>query len=236
METRLQRFLLTPLNRLKKYCQSDIRSRCSSRMLVGVFCLAGFCNSAVAQVNDEVTVKADVEKRQVLDDVLDTENFEVGIQGGVIAIEDFESSGWLSAHFGYHITENFYVKARYGVAKGGETSFEKLVNSAPLLTDEERELTYYGLNVGYNLLPGEIFLTQDLVFNSVFSIELGGGSTEFAGDDKFTFNVTANYRVFINDWVAWDIGMSDYVFDTQVTGESKTTHNLNFVTGLSVYF
>jgi len=36
--------------------------------------------------------------------------------------------------------------------------------------------------------------------------------------------------------VAWDIGMSDYVFDTQVTGEAKTTHNLNFVTGLSVYF
>jgi len=185
---------------------------------------------------ESVKVKVDVERREVLDDVLDTENFELGIQGGVISIEDFENSGWVSAHLGYHITEHFYVKARYGQAKAGETSFERLVESAPLLTDEQRELTYYGLNIGYNLLPGEIFFSKDLVLNSVFSLEVGGGSTEFADDDQFTVNLTANYRVFINDWVAWDIGMTDYIFDTQVTGASKTTHNLNFTTGLSFYF
>jgi outer membrane beta-barrel protein len=222
MENRFQRIFLMPL-------------LTTSVLVVSVL----LSNAAIAAEQDTslgVDVKADVERREVLEDVLDTENFEFGVQGGVIAIEDFESSGWLSAHFGYHINEHFYVKARYGKAKGGETSFEKLVNSAPLLTDEERELTYYGLNVGYNFLPGEIFFSKDLVLNSVFSIELGGGSTEFAGDEQFTVNATANYRVFINDWVAWDIGMSDYIFDTQITGESKTTHNLNFVTGLSVYF
>ncbi|NMP30586.1 outer membrane beta-barrel domain-containing protein [Thalassotalea sp. M1531] len=183
-----------------------------------------------------VEAKADVERREILDDLLDTEDFEIGIQAGVISIEDFESNAWLSGHIGYHINEHFYVKARYGQAEAGETSFEKLVSAAPLLTDDQRDFTYYGLNIGYNFLPGEIFLTKDLVLNSVFSIEVGGGSTEFAGDDEFTVNITANYRVFINDWVAWDIAMSDYVLDTQVTGESKTTHNLNFVTGLSFYF
>lgn len=220
METRFQRILLAPL----------------VAVLTSVLLLPHAANATEQTLDSQVDVKADVERREVLDDVLDTENFEFGIQGGIISIEDFESSGWLSAHFGYHISEYFYVKARYGQGKGGETSFERLVNSAPLLTDKERELTYYGLNVGYNLLPGEIFLSKDLVLNSVFFIELGGGSTEFAGDEQFTVNVTANYRIFINDWVAWDIGMSDYIFDTQITGASKTTHNLNFVTGLSVYF
>ncbi|MCL1068113.1 outer membrane beta-barrel domain-containing protein [Shewanella olleyana] len=183
-----------------------------------------------------VGVKADVERREVLDDVLDTENFEVGIQGGLMSIEDFENSPWISAHLGYHISEHFYVKARYAVAEGGDTSFEKLANTAPLLTDEEREMSYYGLNIGYNFLPGEIFFSEDLVFNSVFSFELGGGSTEFAGDEQFTVNLTANYRVFLNDWVAWDLAMSDYIFDTQITGSSKTTHNLTFATGIAVYF
>ena len=184
----------------------------------------------------DIEIKADVERRTMLEDILDNENFEVGAQVGVISIEDFESSGWLSAHFAYHITEYFYVKARYGKAKGGETSFEKLVNAAPLLTDEQREFNYYGLNIGYNLMPGEVFLGRDLAFNSLFSIELGAGSTEFAGDDNFTVNVTANYRVFINDYLAWDIGMSDYILDTKITGETKTTHNLNFTTGISFYF
>jgi outer membrane beta-barrel protein len=223
MENRFQRVFLTPFIT-------------ASTLLISALSFSCTANVEEHEFGSQVQVKADVERRQILDDVLDTENFEIGVQGGIISIEDFESSGWLGAHISYHMTENFYLKARYGQAKGGETSFEKLVNSAPLLTDEQRELTYYGLNIGYNLLPGEIFLSKDLVLNSIFSIELGAGSTEFAGDEQFTVNVTANYRVFINDWVAWDIGMSDYIFDTQVTGESKTTHNLNFVTGLSVYF
>ncbi|NQZ22552.1 MAG: outer membrane beta-barrel domain-containing protein [Colwellia sp.] len=223
MENRFQRIFLTPFIS-------------ASTLLLAALSFSSLTNAAEQDNNAQIQVKADVERRQIFDDLLDSENFEVGIQGGIISIEDFESSGWLAAHIGYHITENFYLKARYGQAKGGETSFEKLVNSAPLLTDEQRELTYYGLNIGYNLLPGEIFFSKDLVFNSIFSIELGAGSTEFAGDEQFTVNVTANYRVFINDWVAWDIGMSDYIFDTQVTGESKTTHNLNFVTGVSIYF
>ena len=223
MENRFQRIFLTPFI-------------AASTLLLAALPCSNSANAAEGEVDRQVQVKADVERRQIFDDLLDSENFEVGLQGGIISIEDFESSGWLGAHIGYHITENFYLKARYGQAKGGKTSFEKLVNSAPLLTDEQRELTYYGLNIGYNLLPGEIFFSKNLVFNSIFSIELGAGSTEFAGDEQFTVNVTANYRVFINDWVAWDIGMSDYIFDTQVTGESKTTHNLNFVTGISIYF
>lgn len=222
MENRFQRIFLMPL--------------ATSALMIGS--VLGTSAPIMAQENsvESVKVKVDVERREVLDDVLDTENFELGIQGGVISIEDFENSGWVSAHLGYHITEHFYVKARYGQAKAGETSFERLVESAPLLTDEQRELSYYGLNIGYNLLPGEIFFSKDLVLNSVFSVEVGGGSTEFADDDQFTVNLTANYRVFINDWVAWDIGMTDYIFDTQVTGASKTTHNLNFTTGLSFYF
>lgn len=223
MENRFQRILLTPLIKL------------SALTLVSLT----LCSNVYAEDDDsdsDVEIYADVDRRDILDDVLDTEDFEVGIQGGLMSIEDFGSSAWVSAHVGYHITEHFYLKARYGQAKAGETSFEKLSNAAPLLTDDQRQLTYYGLNLGYNVMPGEIFITKDWVFNSVFSIELGGGSTEFAGDEQFTANLTANYRVFLTDWMAWDINMSDYMFNTNITGPSKLTHNLNFATGIAVYF
>lgn len=215
MEIRFQRILLTRLN-------------------AAVIMLMLLSTPLLAQTVDDI--KPVVERKAVFNDVLDTENFELGLQAGLISIEDFESSTWLSAHVSYHITEYFYLKARYGQATAGETSFEKLSNTAPLLTQEQRDYVYYGLNVGYNLMPGEIFLGKDLAFNSVFSIELGAGTTEFAGDDKFTVNLSTNYRVFLTDWLTWDIGVSDYIFDTQVTGISKTTHNLNFTTGFAVYF
>lgn len=177
-----------------------------------------------------------VDRKTVFNDALDTENFEIGIQGGLISIEDFESSTWVSANISYHITEHFYLKALYGQAEAGQTSFEKLSNTAPLLTEDQRDYIYYGLNVGYNLMPGEIFLGKDFAFNSVFSIELGAGTTEFADDDNFTVNLAANYRVFLTDWVTWDLGVTDYIFDTHITGETKTSHNLNFTTGFAVYF
>ena len=181
-------------------------------------------------------VKPQVERRQVLEDLLDSENFEFGVKVGLISIEDFESSTWYAGHFAYHISEDFYLKAEYGQATAGTSSFERLSNTAPLLTEDQRDLTYYGLNLGYNILPGEVFLGDDLAFNSVFSVELGGGTTEFAGEDQFTINFSTNFRIFMNDWIAWDIGVTDYVFDNQITGENKTTHNLNFTTGVSFYF
>ena len=197
-------------------------------------------NSALQGESEELgekpPVQVDVERREIIDDLLDSENFEVGLQAGFMSIEDFESSLWLSGHFAYHINENFYTKVLYGFADAGETSFEKLANVPPLLTDDQRKLQYYGLNIGYNLMPGEVFITQNLAFNSMFSIELGGGSTKFAGDNKFTVNLIANYRVFLNDWITWDLTMSDYIFDTTITGSNKTTHNLNFSTGFSFYF
>ena len=189
------------------------------------------------QSNEQpVEINVDVEQRDVIEDVLDNENFEIGLQAGLLSIEDFESNVWLSAHIAYHISESFYAKAVYAQSKGGYTSFEKLANVPPLLTEAERDFTYYGLNIGYNFMPGEVFLARDFAFNSVFSFELGAGTTTFTGDDLFTVNTRANYRVFLTDWIAWDIGMSDYIFETKILGEAKLTHNLNFTTGFAFYF
>lgn len=229
MENRFQRVFLTVL--LSAVLSFSLFSQAKAEQLFE-FDAREFASAS----GSSGTVDVDVDRRTVLEDVLDDENFELGVQFGIMSIEDFESNPWVSVHFAYHITEFFYAKARYAQSEGGQTSFEKLVNVPPLLTDEERELSYYGLNIGYNLMPGEVFLGRDFALNSVFSIELGGGTTEFAGDEKFTVNLSANYRVFLTDWLTWDIGMSDYIFDTNITGENKTSHNLNFTTGFAYYF
>jgi|TARA_B100000809_G_C15122524_1_gene524904 outer membrane beta-barrel protein len=232
MEIRFQRiFLVTLLSLLVSIC---LVVPTKANESVGLVLFNEDSTSDASVINSNVDV--DVDRRTVLEDILDNENVELGVQLGIISIEDFETNTWVSAHFAYHITEYFYAKARYGQSEAGQTSFEKLVNVPPLLTEEQRKLRYYGLSIGYNLMPGEVFLGRDFALNSIFSIELGGGTTEFAGDEKFTINLGANYRVFLTDWLTWDIGMSDYIFDTTITGKSKTSHNLNFTTGFAFYF
>ena len=62
------------------------------------------------------------------------------------------------------------------------TSFETLGGNIQLLTGDERQFTYYNLALGYNFLPGEVFLGRGLAMTSAFYLIGGIGSIEFAGD------------------------------------------------------
>ena len=76
---------------------------------------------------------------------IDTENFEAGAFVGTISIEDFGSSVVYGARIAYHFTEDLYAEATLGTSEAGKTSYEDLSGSAELLTDSERQFTYYDL-------------------------------------------------------------------------------------------
>ena len=60
-----------------------------------------------------------------------------------------------AARFAYHVTEGFFVELAAGKANTELTSFERLSGAAQLLTDSEREYSYYNVSLGYNIFPGE---------------------------------------------------------------------------------
>jgi outer membrane beta-barrel protein len=117
-----------------------------------------------------------------------------------------------------------------------ETSFERLSGSAQLLTEDQRDYTYYNLSVGYNVLPGEAFVNRNVAFNTALYLIAGLGSTEFAGDDRRTLNFGAGYRFLAKDWVALHLDVRDHVFDIDVTGEDKETHNIEVHGGITFFF
>ncbi len=146
-------------------------------------------------------IEPDLQRRDINESEIDSEDFEVGLYVGVISIEDFSSDTLVGARLAYHINEDFFVEATYGQATAGQTSFEVLSGGAPFLTEEERDYQYYNLGLGYNL-NGEVFLTRNLVFNSATYFTLGAGSTEFGGDDRFTLSLGAGYRLLLTDYFA----------------------------------
>ena len=106
----------------------------------------------------EPLVVREPERREVDVDKLDKENFEFGVLGGLMSVEDFGTNTVVGARVAYHVTEDFFVEGQYGRTTLGETSFERLSGGAQILTDDERDMTYYNVSVGYNIFPGEIFL------------------------------------------------------------------------------
>jgi outer membrane beta-barrel protein len=105
-----------------------------------------------------------------------------------------------------------------------------------LLSDSERQLTYYNLSLGYNILPGEVFIGEGRAYNTGLYVIGGLGSTRFAGDDRFTVNFGAGYRFLLTDSIALHIDFRDHLFDIDLFGEENTTHNLEGTLGVTVFF
>lgn len=181
-------------------------------------------------------IEPQVERREIKRPRIEASDFEVGVYGGILSIEDFESNAVYGARFAYNLTEDFFLEATLGRSRAGRTSYENLSGSAELLTDSERDYTYYGLSAGWNALPGEVFVGKNRAYNTAFYLVTGIGSTRFGGDDLFTVNAGFGYRILPSDWIAVHFDVRDYIYDTDLLGKKKIVNNLEAHLGLSVYF
>jgi outer membrane beta-barrel protein len=181
-------------------------------------------------------IDPEVERREVKEPAIDREDFELGAFVGIMSIEDFGTNLVYGARLAYHLTEGFFVEGTVGRSEGGLTSFEILSGGATLISDEERILTYYNLNLGYNILPGEVFFGEGRAYNTQLYLIAGLGSTRFAGDDRFTVNYGVGYRFLLNDSMAIHADFRDHLFDIDLFGEEKTAHNLEAHVGFTMFF
>lgn len=206
-----------------------------------LLCAAGAGGVAFAQDDDIVgggdpLFTPEPERRAIAEAKIDASDIEFGIHTGFISIEDFGSDMLLGASLAYHVTEDFFVETMIGMAEAGRTSFELLAGDVVLLTEDERRFRYYNVSLGYQLLPGESFIGGRRAFNSGMYLAGGIGATEFAGDRRLTWNVGVGYRLLLKDWLALRIDIRDHLFDIDVIGEDKTTHNIAIAGGLTVFF
>ncbi|MCZ6887919.1 MAG: outer membrane beta-barrel domain-containing protein [Gammaproteobacteria bacterium] len=184
----------------------------------------------------EPMVVREPERREINVDKIDRENFEIGPYGGIMSVEDFGTNLVYGLRLDYHVTEDFFVETVYGKTELGLTSFERLSGGAPLLTPDQREMTYYNLSVGWNVFPGEAFVTRKWAFKGGLYLIAGAGATEFGGDQRFTVNAGVGYRLIATDWLAFRLDLRDHVFTSDLLGANATKHNFEFSGGMTLFF
>jgi outer membrane beta-barrel protein len=191
---------------------------------------------SMAADQPEQVVRPEIERRDINEADIDTEDFEAGVFYGLMNVEDFGTNAVYGARLTYHVTEYVFVEGAYGHTDTDETSFERLSGGAQLLDDDDRKLDYYNLSFGFNLFPGESFVASKWAFTSDFFVIAGVGSTSFAGEDEFTWNFGFGYKVLATDWLAFRVDARDHIFDIDLLGESQTNNNLEFTAGVSIFF
>ncbi len=177
-----------------------------------------------------------VERREVERDAINTENWELGAYYGIISIEDFGSTELTGARLAYHVTEDFFIEVSYAETTAGLSSFERLNGNIVLLTDKQRDYSYYNVSLGFNFLPGEGFIGDQLAFSTSLYFLTGLGATDFAGEQRSTIMVGGGYRVLFTDWFAWHLTLRDSFYDIELLGSAKTANDLEISTSFTIFF
>jgi outer membrane beta-barrel protein len=181
-------------------------------------------------------VEPQVTRREVKTPKIKAKDFEMGAYFGALSIEDFGTNPVYGIRAAYHVTEDFFLEGFLGRSKGGQSSLEEVFPEITVLSNSGRQFTYYDLDVGYNVLPGEVFLGRGRAFNTALYVTAGIGDVKFADQDQFALNFGVGERILITDWLALHLDVRDHVFESSLFGVDKNVHNIEGTLGLTTFF
>ncbi len=195
----------------------------------------GQSTSANTKPANEQVVVPQVDRREVNPPKYPSNDFEIGAFIGTYAAQNFGSSVVYGVRLGYAITEDFFVQAAYGSTQVSDDLFRQILPGGVFGTDSER-LSYYNLSVGYNVLPGEVFVGTNRALASALYVIGGVGSTQFNDQTHQTINLGLGARVFLKDSFSLQVDVRDHIFSLDLLGKSENTQNLELTIGASFFF
>ena len=189
---------------------------------------------AAKPANEQVVVPQ-VDRREVQPPRFPSNDFEIGAFVGTYAAQNFGSSVVYGLRVGYAITEDVFVQATYGSTQVSDDLFRQILPGGIFASDSER-LSYYNLSVGYNVLPGEVFIGANRALASALYVIGGIGSTDFNDQTRQTINIGLGARVFLKDSFSLQVDVRDHIYSLDLLGKSENTQNLELTFGFSFFF
>jgi outer membrane beta-barrel protein len=213
-----------------------MRTQQKITVLLAALAIAPFVAAQTTQApaNEQVIVP-EVDRREVKLPRFPSKDFEVGVFAGTYSTQNFGASFVGGLRLGYHLSEDFFVEGVYAQTKVSDESFRQVLPGG-VFADRTETLSYYNLSVGYNVLPGEVFLGSNRAKATAVYLIGGVGSTKFNQQRNQTFNFGLGMRLLLADRWALQVDMRDHVFSLDLLGRRDTTHNLELTGGLTFFF
>ncbi|MBX2858579.1 MAG: outer membrane beta-barrel domain-containing protein [Cellvibrionaceae bacterium] len=169
---------------------------------------------------------------------IDTEHFELGVFGGELNTEDFNSNPVFGISFSYHVTSNIMAQINQGSSDVDKATFEErdIIDGDGFLAESDRTFTYRSILGGYRILSGRSFLGSRLKMSSSIYLLAGLGQVEFADNESTSYELAASYRTVVTDWLTVNLDLKDHIFNRDFLNDDKTTHNVEFSLGINALF
>jgi outer membrane beta-barrel protein len=184
---------------------------------------------------NEQVIEPKVERRDVKLPKFPSKDWEFGLFGGTYATENFGASAVGGLRVGYHISEDIFVEGVLAQTKVSDETFRQILPGGVFVNKTET-LRYYNLSVGYNVLPGEVFIGSNRAKATAIYVIGGIGSTDFVDQKRQTFNFGLGVRLMLADRWALQVDMRDHIFSLDLLGKRQSTQNLELTGGLTFFF
>ncbi len=218
-------------------------------LIMAAFLLLGGCSWMRGSVSDledqpieqnetggtaEQVIEPDVERRDITIPRIDSENWEVGAYAGVISFEDFGSEVVYGVRAAYHVTEDFFLELNYGQSEISDENFRNF--GLAIFPDEDEDVTFYNFSLGYNFLPGEVFVGTKFAMTSTMYFVFGAGNTEFIDEDELTYILGFGLKVVPKDFLTLRLEARDNIFESDLLGDNEFKHNMELNFGIAFIF
>jgi len=184
---------------------------------------------------NEQVIEPKVERRDVKLPSFPSKDFEFGLFGGTYATQNFGASAVGGLRVGYHISEDIFVEGVLAQTKVSDDTFRRILPGG-VFAQRKETLRYYNLSVGYNVLPGEVFIGSNRAKATAIYVIGGVGSTNFVDQKRQTFNLGLGVRLMLADRWALQVDMRDHIFSLDLLGKRQNTQNLELTGGLTFFF
>ena len=179
-------------------------------------------------------VDPNVARRPVTVPHIKSSDYESGLYVGVLSTQELESALTYGARVAYHINEDLFVEGEYGRSSVSDEVRREI--GQPFFPKESMDLSTYGLSLGYNFLPGEVFFGSRRAFTSTFYLLGGVGDTNFDDEDYLTYSAGFGIKVLPSDHLSFRLEARDRIWQSDLLGSKEVTNNLEMTLGFSAYF
>jgi outer membrane beta-barrel protein len=183
----------------------------------------------------EPTITPEVARQDIRLPRLPSKDFDVGLFAGTYATQNFGSAPVVGLRVGYHLSEDVFVQGSLGRSRVSDEAFRQVLPGG-VFPNQTETLSYASLSVGWNLLPGEVFVGSGIAKASTFYLLGGIGSTHFFQQRRQTMHLGFGGRLLLRDRVAVTVDLRDHVFSLDLLGKRQNTQNLEATLGFSVFF
>lgn len=190
-------------------------------------------SSAPAPAAAPVIISPEVARRELRAPRYPSRDLELGLYVGSYSTQHYGTSSTTGLRLAYHVTEDFFVEGRLGQTRISDEAFRQVV---PGTLVDGNQLRQWHVALGWNVLPGEIFVGRGQAWLSQGYVVAGLGSTDFAGPRLQTLVLGFGLRVMPGERWALSADLRDHAYKREFLGRSGRTHNPEVSFGASYLF